>query len=47
MDLQTIFNDFKNLSTSQQKVDFLYTLKSFNLSYYINYDTLINYWSNH
>ena len=47
MDLKTIFSEFKALETSQEKVNFLLTLREYNKTYAINFENLINYWSTH
>ena len=47
VDLKTIFSEFKALETSEEKVNYLLTLKEFNLPYNLNFDNLINYWSTH
>lgn len=44
MDLQTIYSEFKALSTSESKVNYLRMLQTLNLPYEINYENLIKYW---
>jgi hypothetical protein len=45
MDLSTIYSEFKALETPEEKVNYLLTLKEFNLPYDLNFDNLINSWS--
>jgi hypothetical protein len=47
MDLRTIYSDFRKLETNEDRVSFLVTLRGLKLPYDINYDRLINYWTNH
>jgi hypothetical protein len=45
MDLATIYSEFKALETPEEKVNYLLTLKEFNLPYDLNLDNLINSWA--
>ena len=42
--LQIIFQEFQQLTSNQQKVQFLQKLQSQNYNYQINYQNLINYY---
>lgn len=46
MTLDMIFKSFKELKTSNEKVEYLRYLQSKNLDFRINYEKLIEYWSN-
>ena len=46
MSKEYIFESFKNLQTSEEKVEYLKQLQKLNLPYDINYENLINYWKN-
>lgn len=47
MPLQDIFDSFRKLKTSGEKVEYLRWLQSKNFAYRINYENLISYWSTH
>lgn len=45
MTLSLIYAEFKSLNTSAERVKYLTILRDYNLTYEINYENLIKYWS--